>query len=100
MPAVTRKGDTCTGHGGWPSRASSEGSPDVNANDTPVHRKDHNWDPHTNPGPPETHAGKLVGGSATVNVNGFPIGRIGDPIGTQGCGSTVAKGSEDVFAGG
>nr|WP_083100694.1 PAAR domain-containing protein [Pseudophaeobacter leonis] len=36
-------------------------------------------------------------GSNTVYVNGKQIGRIGDPV---DCGSAVAVGSGDVFAGG
>ena len=38
--------------------------------------------------------------SAALNgsgVNGQPLGRIGDPV---GCGSSVAQGSPNVFAGG
>lgn len=97
MPAVTRKGDACTGHGCWPPRPSSEGSGDVFANGIAVHRQGDAWQPHTCPAIPETHAGALASGSATVFVNGRQIGRIGDPV---NCGSSVAAGSGDVFAGG
>ena len=43
------------------------------------------------------HGGVLASGSSTVFANGRQIGRIGDPV---DCGSTVASGSGDVFAGG
>lgn len=60
MPAVTRQGDACTGHGAFPPRPSTAGS-------------------------------------ATVFANGMPLGRVGDPV---ACGSSVAAGSPNVFAGG
>lgn len=97
MPAVTRKGDICTGHGCWPPRPNAQGSPDVFANGIEVHRQGDAWLPHTCPAIPETHAGVLASGSATVFVNGKQISRIGDPV---SCGSSVATGSADVFAGG
>jgi len=97
MPAVTRKGDSCTGHGCWPPRGSAQGSGDVFANSIAVHRQGDAWAPHTCPSMPETHAGALASGSDTVFVNGRQVGRIGDPV---DCGSSVASGSGDVFAGG
>jgi uncharacterized Zn-binding protein involved in type VI secretion len=39
----------------------------------------------------------LASGSSTVYVNGKQIGRVGDPV---ACGSSVATGSSNVFAGG
>jgi uncharacterized Zn-binding protein involved in type VI secretion len=97
MPAVTRKGDNCTGHGCWPSRPSTGASPDVFVNGIAVHRQGDAWAAHTCPAIPETHASVLAAGSATVFVNSKPIGRIGDPV---ACGSQVAAGSPNVFAGG
>ncbi|TRD16964.1 PAAR domain-containing protein [Palleronia caenipelagi] len=97
MAAVTRKGDLCTGHGCWPGRPSSGGSGDVFANAKALHRQDDAWAAHTCPDIPETHAGVLASGSATVFANGRPVGRVGDPV---SCGSAVASGSADVFAGG
>lgn len=97
MPPVVRKGDVCTGHGCWPPRASTSGSPDVFVNGQPVHRQGDAWAPHTCPDIPETHAGVLAGGSGTVFVNGKPIGRVGDPV---SCGGAAASGSGNVFAGG
>lgn len=97
MPAVTRLGDACTGHGCWPPRPSTDASPDVFINDIAAHRQGDTWAAHTCPSIPETHASVLANGSATVFVNGKPLGRIGDPV---ACGSSVAAGSPNVFAGG
>jgi uncharacterized Zn-binding protein involved in type VI secretion len=96
MPAVTRRGDACTGHGCWPPRPSTGGSPDVFANGIAVHRQSDAWAAHTCPAIPQTHASVLASGSATVFANGRQLGRIGDPV---ACGSSVAAGSPDVFAG-
>ncbi len=95
MPAVTRLGDTCTGHGCFPSRPSSSASPDVFANGIPVHRHGDSWSSHCCG--LSCHGGVLASGSGTVFANGKMIGRIGDPV---DCGSAVAVGSGDVFAGG
>ena len=97
MPAVTRLGDSCSGHGCWPPRPSTGASPDVFVNGIAVHRQGDAWAPHTCPTIPETHDSVLASGSSTVYVNGKQIGRIGDPV---VCGSTVASGSANVFAGG
>jgi uncharacterized Zn-binding protein involved in type VI secretion len=96
MPEVTRLGDSCTGHGCWPPRSNVEGSPDVFVNGIPVHRQGDGWAEHTCPLIPETHGSLLAAGSSTVFANGKQIGRIGDPV---ACGSFVASGSPDVFAG-
>lgn len=96
MPAVTRLGDMCSGHGPWPPRASTGGSPDVFVNGVPVHREGDAWAVHCDP-TPLCHGGSLASGSATVFANGVQVGRIGDPV---SCGSTVAAGSGNVFAGG
>lgn len=95
MPAVTRKGDSCTGHGDFPPRASTGGSGDVFANGIAVHRQGDGWAVHCNP-TPSCHGSSLASGSSTVYANGAPLGRIGDPV---ACGSSVAGGSGDVFAG-
>lgn len=97
MPAVARLGDQCTGHGCWPPRPSTGASPNVFVNGIAVHRQGDAWAPHTCPSIPETHASVLAAGSSTVYVNGKQIGRIGDPV---ACGSSVASGSGNVFAGG
>lgn len=95
MPAITRLGDTCTGHGCWPPRPSSSASPDVFVDGIAVHRVGDAWAAHTCPSIPETHASVLASGSPTVFVNGRPAGRIGDGV---ACGSSVASGSATVFA--
>ncbi|MFK4072731.1 PAAR domain-containing protein [Ectopseudomonas khazarica] len=97
MPAVSRLGDNCTGHGCWPPRPSTGASPNVRVNGIAAHRQGDAWAPHTCPTIPETHASVLAAGSTTVRVNGKQLARIGDPV---ACGSTVAQGSANVFAGG
>lgn len=97
MPAVSRLGDNCTGHGCWPPRPSTGASPNVRVNGIAAHRQGDAWAPHTCPTIPETHASVLAAGSATVRVNGKQLARIGDPV---ACGSAVAQGSANVFAGG
>ena len=100
MPAVTRKGDTCTGHECFPPRNSIGGSPNVFVNNIPAHREGDGWETHTctHPKVPHgSHGGSLASGSSTVYVNGKQLGRIGDPV---SCGSSVATGSGNVYAGG
>jgi len=96
MPAVTRLGDDCTGHGCWPPRPATGASPNVFCNGIAVHRQSDAWAAHTCPDIPETHASVLASGSPTVFVNGLQMGRIGDPV---ACGSSVATGSDNVFCG-
>ena len=96
MPAVTRKGDACTGHGDFPARASTTGSSDVFIEGAAAHRVGDSWASHCN-SVPICHGGSLLSGSATVFVNGQPLGRIGDSV---SCGSAVASGASTVFAGG
>ena len=95
MPAVTRLGDVCTGHGCFPPRPSSSASSDVFVNGIAVHREGDSWSSHCCGA--SCHPGALASGSSTVFVNGKMIGRIGDPV---DCGSAVAQGSSNVFAGG
>lgn len=100
MPQVTRKGDTCTGHDCFPPRNSTGGSPNVYVNGIPAHRVGDSWAVHccTHPDVPHgCHVGALASGSSSVFVNGRALGRIGDSV---DCGSTVAAGSANVFAGG
>lgn len=95
MPAVSRRGDTCTGHGCFPPRASTAGSGSVFVNGTPAHRAGDGWASHTCGD--SRHTSQLAAGSATVFANGLQLARIGDPV---ACGSAVAVGSDNVFAGG
>lgn len=95
MPAVVRQGDTGTGHGPFPPRANTGGSPDVLVNGLGVHRQGDPWASHCDPSP-SCHPGAAAGGSGTVLANGMPVMRIGDDV---DCGSAAAQGSGDVFAG-
>lgn len=91
MPAVTRQGDLCTGHGPCRPRPSITGSPNVSVNGIPAHRLGDGWSRHC------THTSVLGSGSRNVSVNGRPLGRVGDAV---ACGSLVATGSANVSAGG
>lgn len=95
MPAVTRKDDNCTGHGCFPPRANNGGSGNVKTNSKPTHRKGDGWTPHGCPNVPP-HGSSTAAGSATVYANGKAVARIGDPV---ACGSAIAQGSGNVFAG-
>lgn len=97
MSPVTRLGDTCTGHGSFPPRASTSASGNVFVNGIAVHRQGDSWAPHGSPSPSAPHSSTLASGSSTVYVNSKQCGRIGDPV---ACGSAVAQGSGNVFAGG
>jgi uncharacterized Zn-binding protein involved in type VI secretion len=95
MPAVTRLGDKCSGHGGWPARVSDSASGDVFVNGIAVHREGDHWVTHCN-AEPTCHDSTLASGSSKVFINGKQCGRVGDPV---ACGSKVAVGSGNVFAG-
>lgn len=94
MPAVAREGDLCTGHGCFPPRDAVAGSGDVFVNGIGAHRQGDGWAVHACGS--SSHDGAAAGGSGSVYVNGAPLVRIGDDI---SCGSAVAGGSPDVFAG-
>lgn len=96
MPAVHLKGQQGTGHGCFPPRVNTQGSPNVFVNGIPVHRQGDAWASH-GCGVCIPHAGTLAAGSSTVFANGKGIARIGDPV---DCGSACAEGSPNVFAGG
>jgi uncharacterized Zn-binding protein involved in type VI secretion len=96
MAAVTRKGDKGTGHGCFPPRASTEGSPDVFVDGIEAHRVGDSWASH-GCGNCSPHSGALAQGSSSVFVNGKALGRVGDDV---NCGSKVSQGSNSVFAGG
>ncbi len=95
MSAITRLGDMCTGHESWPPRESVSASDDVFVNGIGVHRVGDRWAVHCNP-TPACHDSVLASSSSNVFVNGKRIGRVGDPV---ACGSRVATGSSNVFAG-
>lgn len=95
MPSVSRLGDTCTGHGCFPPRPNDTGNPvNVYVNGILAHRQGGHWVVHSCDD--SSHDGTLSGASTTVFVGGMGIARIGDSI---SCGSAVAVGSSDVFAG-
>lgn len=94
MPAVSRLGDICSGHGCFPPRPSVEGSSNVFCNGIPVHRQGDAWSTHCCGTP--CHDGVLAQGSSTVFVNGKQCSRISDPV---SCGSAIAQGSPNVFCG-
>lgn len=96
MPAVSRLGDFDTGHGCFPPRPNNSASGNVFTNGIATHRQDDGWHPHCCPNN-GCHGSVTSSGSSSVFVNGRPIARIGDPV---ACGSTIAQGSGNVFAGG
>tara|TARA_Y100000590_G_scaffold467502_1_gene646598 strand:+ start:3923 stop:4207 length:285 start_codon:yes stop_codon:yes gene_type:complete len=93
MPLVARLGDTCTGHGCWPSRPNVSASPNVFADGIPVHRVGDAWGTHCCLA--LCHSSVLATGSPNVFANNIQVGRIGDAV---ACGSTVATGSATVWA--
>jgi len=95
MPAVTRLGDGCTGHGCFPGRANTAASGNVFINGIGAHRQGDSWATHCCG--PVCHGSSLATGSSSVYVNGKQLARIGDPV---ACGSASAAGSGNVFAGG
>lgn len=94
MPAISRKGDTCTGDRCFPPRASTAGSGNVFVNGKPAHRVGDGWEVHSCG--ESSHDGTCSAGSGSVHVNGKPVARVGDDI---SCGAAVAVGSLNVFAG-
>lgn len=92
MPAAVRKGDKCTGHGGFPPRPNSQASANVFINGKGAHRKGDAWESHCEG--PVCHKGTSSKGSANVFVNGKALCRVGDPI---DCGGTISGGSSNVF---
>ncbi|MCX4027988.1 PAAR domain-containing protein [Endozoicomonas sp. SM1973] len=96
MPAATRLGDICTGHGCFPPRPSITGSTNVLINGRPAIKAGDMYMPHGCPNCPP-HPGSLAAGSSSVMINGSAAGRVGDRI---SCGGSVAMGSSDVFIGG
>ena len=95
LPA-TRIGDADVVHCSQPHRA--EGSDDVFVNGIPWSLMSHNNDAHLKPGGDTCviHTAPITTGSDEVFVNGLGSGRITDDV--LGC-TSVAEGSDDVFAG-
>lgn len=98
MPAVCRgdKVDIDVSHCSRPFR--DQKSSTVFVNGTGVSREGDNNTTHLLPGSPcPAHAAPITIGSTTVFADGKGVGRIGDAV--TAC-TSVASGSEDVFAGG
>lgn len=85
-----------TGHADYPPRATPEGSSNVFAEGSGVHRVGDTWTTHCN-SQGDCHEGTTSSGSATVYCNGKQVARIGDPI---SCGDKIATGKETVNVGG
>lgn len=90
MPAITRKGDLCTGHPPYAPRAAIQGEASFTVAGKEVHLAGHSWAPHP-------HPGKLASGATGFTVKGKAVGRVGDPI---DCGSKVATGEGSFTVGG
>ena len=91
---ISRLGDLCTGHGGYPPRQSIEASTDVFANKLGIVRVGDKFAIHCDHH--ECHDGTQSDGSSSVYVNGKKVARIDDDI---DCGSKNLEGSGDVFCG-
>ena len=98
MPAVCR-GDSVdcdVVHCSKPQR--DDRSDNVKVNGTGISRQGDNNTVHLLPAPIcPPHAAPIATGSTTVFINSKGCGRVGDAI--SGC-TSVASGSENVFAGG
>ena len=94
MPAASRKGDICVGHGCFPPTPATAGSPDVYLDKIPALRKGDAVAPHGCGNCPP-HGRAVSAGSPSVFVNGRPLARVGDGV---DCGGSVAAGSGTVVA--
>lgn len=96
MPAATRIGDVCSGHGCYGPRHSIGGSTNVFINGIGATRATDLWETHCCG--PVCHDGAVESGQASTKVfiNGLPAVRIGDLL---NCGSASAQGSPSVFFG-
>lgn len=96
MPAVCRIGHADIPHCSGMVRQG--GSSNVFVNGIGISRQTDVNTVHKKPGAPicPKHAKGIATGSNTVKINGLGCGRIGDSI--TGC-TSVAEGSDDVFAG-
>lgn len=94
MPAATRLGDVCSGHGCFPPRIVTTGSPNFFINGLAAVRQGDIWESHCCG--PTCHEGITEECSTKVFINGLPAARIGDKI---DCGSYIAQGSPNTFFG-
>lgn len=87
MAAVALEGSICSGHGGYPPRASIEGQPKFTVNGVAVHCDGMMWAMHKKPKHPP-HAGTGIG-SKPFTINGAKVCVVGDPV---SCGSVIVTG--------
>ena len=100
MPAIAIDGNKCTGHGNYAPRVNTSCSGNVFVNGKGVIRNTDTWEQHCDGSSCHTSALEDGEESSSVFVNGKAVARIGDHITANGCISSVAVGSGDVFAGG
>ncbi len=94
MPAVTRRGDSCSGHDACSSVPLVSGSPSVFINGRPAGRINDQYQSHGCIAH-ASHQDHIAGGSSTVFANGKSLGRVGDSV---SIGGSVSQGSPNVFA--
>lgn len=94
MPAITRVGDSCSGHDACAPTTLTSGSSSVLVNGQPAGRVGDTYSPHGCEDHP-SHSDSIASGSSTVFAEGSPVGRVGDSVSTSG---TVTGGSPNVFA--
>ncbi|SPT70981.1 DUF6402 family protein [Anaerobiospirillum thomasii] len=92
MPAITRQGDTCTGHDDCPPSSLVGGESNVLIDGKPVGVVGSTYAPH-GCDVHDPHSDVIASGSSTVFVNGKPVGRVGDAV---SIGGFVASGSPTV----
>ena len=92
MPAITRQGDTCTGHDDCPPSSLVGGESNVLIDGKPVGVVGSTYAPH-GCDVHDPHSDVIASGSSTVFVNGKPVGRVGDAV---SIGGSVASGSPTV----
>jgi uncharacterized Zn-binding protein involved in type VI secretion len=96
MPPVSTIGGVCSGHDCYPPRATlAGGASTVFINGQPAALAGATLGPHACG--LSVHVGAVAGGSSTVFVESRALARIADPV---TCGSVLAQGSPNVFAGG
>ena len=86
MPAVTRLGDLCTGHGAFPPRPSTGASPNVFVNGIAVHRKGDSW------------ASALYTTTGNISLNGLATQAGGDWAAALTAGDRVLVKAQAVGA--
>jgi uncharacterized Zn-binding protein involved in type VI secretion len=102
MPACAKDGDKCTGHDSHAPRTNTSSSSTVFVNGKGILRESDTWENHCDSGGHNCHTSFLETGqeSTTVFANGHAVARLGDHISGNGCLSSIAVGSGNVFVGG